>query len=183
MLPQSTDDWALGLHSCRALSSQPQVHSTQKKSFFATFPLTNHIPALPRLLISFVWFWLCQVRFSVSFGFPLGFRPSDFGFGRLACGGICRGHRQGGGHPDTTTGGQSSSSRGIAGRLRPSPSPRPSPLGRGGFALRLPSIPETLGLRTRCRRFSLSPGERAGVRGNVQVSPSLLTPRQRLLAG
>src|ERR1039458_2559072 len=44
MLPQSTDDWALGLHSCRALSSQPQGHSTQKKSFFATFPLTNHIP-------------------------------------------------------------------------------------------------------------------------------------------
>jgi hypothetical protein len=45
MLPQSTDDWALGLHSSRALSSQPQGHSTQKKSFFATFPLTNHIPA------------------------------------------------------------------------------------------------------------------------------------------
>ena len=46
MLPQSTDDWALRLHSCRALSSQPQGHSTQKKSFFATFPLTNHIPVL-----------------------------------------------------------------------------------------------------------------------------------------
>src|ERR1019366_4595033 len=44
MLPQSTDDWALGLHSCRAVSSQPHGHSTQKKSFFATFPLTNHIP-------------------------------------------------------------------------------------------------------------------------------------------
>ena len=45
MLPQSTDDWALGLHSCSALSSQPQGHSTQKKKLFATFPLTNHIPA------------------------------------------------------------------------------------------------------------------------------------------
>src|ERR1035438_9135289 len=28
------------------LSSQPQVHSTQKKSFFATFSLTNHIPVI-----------------------------------------------------------------------------------------------------------------------------------------
>jgi hypothetical protein len=34
------------LHSCRALSSQPQFYSTRKKSFFATFPLTNHIPAI-----------------------------------------------------------------------------------------------------------------------------------------
>jgi len=40
-----------------------------------------------------------------------------------------------------------------------------SPLGRGGLAVRLPSIPETLGLRTGCQRFSLSPRERAGVRG------------------
>ena len=72
-------------------------------------------------------------------------------------------------------GGQSSSSHGIAGRLRPSPSPRPSPLGRGGLALRLPNIPETLGLRTRCRRFSLSPRERAGVRGNEGIERSLPT--------
>jgi hypothetical protein len=32
------------LHSCRALSSQPHVHSTREKRFCATFPLTNHIP-------------------------------------------------------------------------------------------------------------------------------------------
>ena len=52
MLAQSTDDWALGLHSCRDLSSQPQVHATQKTRFLATFSLTNHITCISWLLLN-----------------------------------------------------------------------------------------------------------------------------------
>src|SRR5205823_831286 len=44
MHPQSTDGWALRLHSCRALSSQLQAYLTRKGQIFEVFPLTNHIP-------------------------------------------------------------------------------------------------------------------------------------------
>ena len=47
-----------------------------------------------------------------------------------------------------------------------SPSPRPSPSGRGSPALRLSNMTGAPDLPTRCRGFSLSPRERAGVRGN-----------------
>jgi len=50
-----------------------------------------------------------------------------------------------------------------------SPSPQPSPLGRGSLALRLPSLPQSAGLRMRDRRCSLSPRERAGVRGKGAI--------------
>jgi hypothetical protein len=45
-----------------------------------------------------------------------------------------------------------------------SPSPQPSPR-RGGSAAWLPDFQSVLDLPPRCRRFSLSPWERAGVRG------------------
>ena len=44
MQPQSTDGWALGLHSCRALSSQPHQQCTHKARTSENFLLTNHIP-------------------------------------------------------------------------------------------------------------------------------------------
>ena len=61
----------------------------------------------------------------------------------------------------------------IAGRMGPSPSPRPSPLGRGSHTLRPSGMPEAPDSRTRCRAFSLSPRERAGVRGNRATELSL----------
>ena len=51
-------------------------------------------------------------------------------------------------------------------RSTSSPSPQPSPSGRGRPELRLSKMPGAPGSPTRCRRFSLSSGERAGVRGN-----------------
>ena len=61
-------------------------------------------------------------------------------------------------------------------RAFPSPSPRPSPSGRGG------TLPSALadrtppGSPTPWRRFSLSPRERVGVRGNMmQVDPARRT--------
>ena len=47
-----------------------------------------------------------------------------------------------------------------------SPSPLPSPTGRGRRARRFSDLPGAPDLQTDWRRFSLSPGERAGVRGN-----------------
>jgi hypothetical protein len=44
MHPQSTDGWALRLHSCRALSSQPQDQLKTKMKNLKIYPLTNHIP-------------------------------------------------------------------------------------------------------------------------------------------
>jgi len=44
MHPQSTDGRTLRLHSCRALSSQPQGYFTPPNQSFQAFPLTNHIP-------------------------------------------------------------------------------------------------------------------------------------------
>ncbi len=46
MHPQSTDDWALRLHSCRALSSQPQNQLKTKMKNLKIYPLTNHIPVV-----------------------------------------------------------------------------------------------------------------------------------------
>jgi hypothetical protein len=46
-----------------------------------------------------------------------------------------------------------------------SPSPQPSPLGRGRRASSSLEIPERLDLSARGQWFSLSPRERAGVRG------------------
>jgi len=63
---QSTAGWALRLHSCRALSSQPHVHNTAVRELSQILPLTNHIPVfrgqsllpssaalLPRVLCTF----------------------------------------------------------------------------------------------------------------------------------
>src|SRR5271165_4828135 len=44
MHPQSTDDWALRLHSCRALSSQPQDQLKTKMKKLKICPLTKQIP-------------------------------------------------------------------------------------------------------------------------------------------
>src|ERR1035438_31637 len=44
MHPHSRDGWALRLHSCRALSSQPQTQPTPNRENLTTFPLTTHIP-------------------------------------------------------------------------------------------------------------------------------------------
>jgi hypothetical protein len=44
MHPQSTDGGALRLHSCRALSSQPQDQLKTKMKTLKIYPLTNHIP-------------------------------------------------------------------------------------------------------------------------------------------
>jgi hypothetical protein len=44
MHPHSTDNWALRLHSCRALSSQLWVHPTPGEYTVNAFPLTIHIP-------------------------------------------------------------------------------------------------------------------------------------------
>jgi hypothetical protein len=52
----------------------------------------------------------------------------------------------------------------VAGRSRRSPSPQPSPLGRGSHPPRRSNIPEAPGSRTRGRGLSLSPRERVGVR-------------------
>jgi hypothetical protein len=47
MHPPSTDGWALRLHSCRALSSQPHIYPASKEEeLFEVFPLTNHIPEI-----------------------------------------------------------------------------------------------------------------------------------------
>ena len=54
MHPLSTDGWALRLHSCRALSSQPQTHPTPNRQNLATFPLTTHIPVSGERA---VWVW------------------------------------------------------------------------------------------------------------------------------
>ncbi len=49
------------------------------------------------------------------------------------------------------------------------PSPRPSPSGRGGTRSRAGTIPDESDLRRAGLRISLSPRERAGVRGNETV--------------
>src|SRR5260370_17612163 len=59
---QSTDGWALRLHSCRALSSQPQVHDTPLKKLFTTFPLTNHIPVIRGLPSAQLWILASALR-------------------------------------------------------------------------------------------------------------------------
>src|ERR1035441_7324795 len=51
-------------------------------------------------------------------------------------------------------------------RGRPSPSPRPSPSGRGRNTFRVGPSRSALDLPCDGRQDSLSPGERAGVRGN-----------------
>src|SRR6266513_1023638 len=51
----------------------------------------------------------------------------------------------------------------------PSPSPRPSPLGRGRHARRFSNNPGALVCQKAGQRFSLSPRERAGVRGKEVV--------------
>src|SRR5258705_2320505 len=74
MLPHSTDGWALRLHSCRALSSQPQVYPTPKGENFEAFPLTNHIPVHSwlRSLFSGLSFRLSMILSVLPvFGFPL----------------------------------------------------------------------------------------------------------------
>src|SRR5207247_4363329 len=50
--------------------------------------------------------------------------------------------------------------------MAPSPSPRPSPLGKGRHARRLLEQRDAADWRRTGERFSLSPRERAGVRGN-----------------
>ena len=62
MHPHSTGSQALGLHSCRALSSGPHHHLTPKKKSFENVPLTNHIPAI-RVKPSPVPFPLSDFRF------------------------------------------------------------------------------------------------------------------------
>jgi hypothetical protein len=51
-------------------------------------------------------------------------------------------------------------------RTSPSPSPQPSPLGRGSRQGRPSESPSAAASPTVRRRFSLSPRERVGVRGN-----------------
>ena len=57
----------------------------------------------------------------------------------------------------------------------PSPSPRPSPPGRGRIAARVSASRGCLGLSQRWISFSLSPGERAGVRAVQILTLVLLT--------
>ena len=70
------------------------------------------------------------------------------------------------------------------------PSPRPSPLGRGSRGIQSPEQSRRFAVSRRSVRFSLSFGERAGVRGNrarfskrmddsknLQASPVLLRSR------
>src|ERR1017187_6473181 len=59
-----------------------------------------------------------------------------------------------------------------------SPSPRPSPQRRGSSEASFSTCPGGPALGTRCRLFTLSLGERAGVRGNA-MSDGLRLPRYR----
>src|SRR6185369_2874902 len=58
-----------------------------------------------------------------------------------------------------------------AGRRMSSPSPLPSPPGRGSPACRFSASPSASVERTYCQRFSLSLGERAGARGEEASVP------------
>ena len=64
-----------------------------------------------------------------------------------------------------------------------SPSPRPSPLGRGGDEVSLSTLPGVPASPKRWRPFSLSPGERAGVRGKPASEHLWLRMCRSLLVG
>ena len=59
---------------------------------------------------------------------------------------------------------------GCVRRAFPSPSPWPSPLGRGRIAARLSANPARFDLPKHWERFPLSPRERVGVRGKETLA-------------
>src|SRR5262249_32295641 len=74
----------------------------------------------------------------------------------------------------------STNSRAPDSRMSTSPSPQPSPLGRGGPAARRLKAPALSVLPTDWRRFSLSPRERAGVRGKNARDETPIRQHRRL---
>ena len=73
-------------------------------------------------------------------------------------------------------------SSGLEGRTACSPSPRPSPPGRGGLLARCLANPKRFDLNPRGNWFSLSQRERAGVRGKTTVDRLRLPRCRNLLA-
>src|ERR1017187_8119559 len=69
-------------------------------------------------------------------------------------------------------------SSGLEERAACSPSPQPSPSGKGSCQASHTTFPGVPASRRRWRPFSLSPGERAGVRGNA-TSERLRLPKHR----
>src|SRR5206468_2305210 len=66
------------------------------------------------------------------------------------------------------------------GRESPPPSPQPSALERGSLASRFSAGPKAPVPQADWKRCSLSPRERAGVRGNAAVIPEMwAAPRQQ----